>query len=140
MKSIVLIEKILARFVKNKKRLAKKVTFVITILDMLYILFVKNDPKQNWPLPLCRQLSEKGDGVNHRGRLVGRRGQSLAELVPQGNHVVRQIEAVVLKHRRDARNAFQSVGVLDWDNLPIKNKNRGGSVRIYSVHKMRDHS
>lgn len=76
-------------------------------------------------LPLRRQLSEQGDGVDHGSRLVGRRGQAPTELMPQGNHVMRQIEAIVLENGGDARNAIEGIGVLDRNHLPNKPKTRG---------------
>ena len=85
-------------------------------------------------LPLRRKFSEQGDGVDHGSRLISRRGQPSAELMPQGNHVMRQIEAIVLKNRRDARNAIEGIGVLDRDHLPKTTKVRG-RVRIKSVQQ-----
>lgn len=38
-------------------------------------------------------------------------------LVPEGDHVVCKVEAVVLEDRRDARDAVQSAAVLDGDHL-----------------------
>jgi len=67
--------------------------------------------------PLRRELPEEGHGVDHGGRLVSRRGQPLPKLVPEGDHVVREVEAVVLEDRRDARDAVQSAAVLDGDYL-----------------------
>lgn len=66
---------------------------------------------------MCSHLTEERYRIDHRRRVIRRGGQALPELVAQSNHVVRQIQTVVLKHCRYSGNAVQSAGVLNRNNL-----------------------
>lgn len=73
----------------------------------------------NHPIkPLGCQLSEQRHRIDHGSSLIRRRRQTLTELMPESDHMMGKIEAVVLEHSSDARYALQSIRVLDRNNLP----------------------
>lgn len=64
----------------------------------------ENTAKSKSRAPLGREFAEKRNGVDHGSRLVRRRGKPVSKLVPEGDHMVGEVEAVVLEDRRDARD------------------------------------